>query len=239
MCVLSFWAHLIYLSYVQRPVFSHSAPLFLLFPSSALNLHVGWDLLSVFPPSDVSLFYQLIVSLFSITSPPTCSFCHTSFPYFHLSSLHFLQQWGCPMNNSWALRDDNGKLEVRLCVAGVCGRLADSFQPGGNRKRLFIHIIYVNKMTLLFKVSEWGRVTTNLVAVERQSGDYGSAVTSTVSLNVITSITQSCPGGKWGGHHWGAEDKTRYMKRVARGPDMALCKCMCGQHKFIFVKLCG
>lgn len=71
------------------------------------------------------------------------------------------------MNNSEALRDDNGKLEVRLCVAGVCRRLADSFQPGGNRKRLFIHIIYVNKMTLLFKVSERGRVTTNLDAAGR------------------------------------------------------------------------
>lgn len=100
------------------------------------------------------------------------------------------------MNNSEALRDDNGKLEVRLCVAGVCGRLADSFQPGGNRKRLFIHIIYVNKMTLLFKVSERGRVTTNLVVVERQSDDYGSAVTSIVSPNAITSIAQSCPGRK-------------------------------------------
>lgn len=119
------------------------------------------------PPLMFHFFYQLIVSLFSITSPPTCSFRHTSFPYFHLSSLHFLQRWGCPMNNSEALRDDNGKLEVRLCVAGVCRRLADSFQPGGNRKRLFIHIIYVNKMTLLFKVSERGRVTTNLDAAGR------------------------------------------------------------------------
>lgn len=185
-------------------------------------------------------FYQLIVSLFSITSPPTCSFCHTSFPYFHLSSLHFLQRWGCPMNNSEALRDDNGKLEVRLCVAGVCGRLADSFQPGGNRKRLFIHIIYVNKMTLLFKVSERGRVTTNLVAAGRQSDDYGSAVTSTVSPNAITSIAQSCPGEKKeGAYRGGGGGETRYMKRVARGPDVALCKCMCGHHKSIFVKLCG
>lgn len=100
------------------------------------------------------------------------------------------------MNNSEALRDDNGKLEVRLCVAGVRGRLADSFQPGGNRKRLFIHIIYVNKMTLLFKFSERGRVTTNLVAAGRQSDDYSSAVTSTVSPNAITSIAQSCPGEK-------------------------------------------
>lgn len=74
------------------------------------------------------------------------------------------------MNNSEAL-DDNGKLEVRLCVAGVCGRLADLFQPRGSRKGLFIHIIYVNKMTLLFKVSEHGRVTTNLVAAGRQSDD--------------------------------------------------------------------
>lgn len=88
------------------------------------------------------------------------------------------------MNNSEALRDDNGKLEVRLCVAGVCGRLADSFQPGGTRKGLFIHIIYVNKTTLLFKVSEHGRVTTNLAAAGRQSADYGSAVT-TVSPTAI------------------------------------------------------
>lgn len=83
------------------------------------------------------------------------------------------------MNNSEALRDDNGKLEVRLCVAGVCGRLADSFQPGGTRKGLFIHIIYVNKTTLLLKVSEHGRVTTNLAAAGRQSADYGSAVSPT------------------------------------------------------------
>lgn len=144
------------------------------------------------------------------------------------------------MNNSEALRDDNGKLEVRLCVAGVCGRLADSFQPGGNRKRLFIHIIYVNKMTLLFKVSERRRVTTNLVAAGRRSDDYDSAVTSTVSPGVITSIAQSCPRKKRGGPpRGGAEDKTRYMKRVARGPDVARCKCVCGRHKFIFVKLCG
>lgn len=88
------------------------------------------------------------------------------------------------MNNSEALRDDNGKLEVRLCVAGVCGRLADSFQPGGTRKGLFIHIIYVNKTTPLFKVSEHGRVTTNLAAAGRQSADYGSAVT-TVSPTAI------------------------------------------------------
>lgn len=200
--VLSSWAQLIYLSSAQRPVSTHCAPLFLLFPSLALNLHIGCTC-CLFSSSDVSLFYQLIVSLFSITSPPTCSFCHTSFPYCHLSSLHFLQRWGCPMNNSEALRDDNGKLEVRLCVAGVCGRLADSFQPGGNRKRLFIHRIYVNKMTLLFKVSEQGRVTTNLVAAGRQSDDYSSAVTSTVSPNAITSIAQSCPGEKKGGLPWG------------------------------------
>lgn len=80
------------------------------------------------------------------------------------------------MNNSEALRDDNGKLEVRLCVAGVCGRLADSFQPGGARKGLFSHRIYVNKTTLLFKVSEHARLTTNLAAAGRGSDDEGSAV---------------------------------------------------------------
>lgn len=98
------------------------------------------------------------------------------------------------MNNSEALRDDNGKLEVRLCVAGVCGRLADSFQPGGNRKGLFIHIIYVNRMTLLFKVSEHRRVTTNLTAAGRRSDDYGSAATSTFLPTAVTPIAQDYPG---------------------------------------------
>lgn len=53
-------------------------------------------------------------------------------------------QWGHSMNNSKALQDDNGKLEVRLCVACVCVcvcvRLVDSFGPGGNSKGFFIHI---------------------------------------------------------------------------------------------------
>lgn len=159
MHVLSSWAHLICLSYVQRPVFTHCALLFLVFPSSDLNCHIGCTC-GLFSSSDVSRFYQLIVLLFSIASSPTCSFRYTSFPYFRLSSFYFLQRWSCPMNNSDALRDDNGKLEVRLCVARVCGRLADLFQPGGNRKGLFIHIIYVNKMTLLFEVSEREQVTT-------------------------------------------------------------------------------
>lgn len=182
-------------------------------------------------------FYQLIVSLFSITSPPTCSFCHTSFPYFHLSSLHFLQRWGCPMNNSEALRDDNGKLEVRLCVAGVCGRLADSFQPGGNRKRLFIHIIYVNKMTLLFKVSERGRVTTRedrVMITAQLLHQQFPRMPSRPSLKAVQGEKKRGPTvGEGGG------GETRYMKSVARGPDVALCKCMCGHHKSIFVKLCG
>lgn len=60
------------------------------------------------------------------------------------------------MNNAEALQDDNGKLEVRLFVTCVCVRvrLVDSFQPGGNCKGLFIHINYVNKVTLPLKVAE-------------------------------------------------------------------------------------
>lgn len=99
------------------------------------------------------------------------------------------------MNNSEALQDDNGKLEVRLFVACVCAcvcvRLVDSFQPGGNCKRLFIHISYVNKVTLLFKVAKWGRVTGNLAISGRWSNDYRSVVMSTFSPAAIRAISQS------------------------------------------------
>lgn len=102
------------------------------------------------------------------------------------------------MNNSEALRDDNGKLEARLRVAGVCGRLADSFLPGGTRKGLFIHIIYDNKTALLSKVSEHGRVTPNLAAAGRRSDDYGSAV-PTFSP---TAVEPKQSGGQSGGHFY-------------------------------------
>lgn len=107
------------------------------------------------------------------------------------------------MNNSKALQDDNGKLEVRLCVACVCVcvwvRSVDSFQPGGNCKGLFIHINYVNKVTLLFKVAKWRRVTADLVVSGWWSNDYRSVVMSTLSQTAITAISQSWFLGKFGG----------------------------------------
>lgn len=74
----------------------------------------------------------------------------------------------------------------------VCVRLVDSFQPGGNSKGLFIHINYVNKVTLLFKVRKWGRATADLAVSQRWSNDHGSVVMSTFSPTAIMPISQSC-----------------------------------------------
>lgn len=117
------------------------------------------------------LLFPFSVSLpLSLTVPLHFHF-YTSSPL-----LAFSLQRGHSMNNSEALQDDNGKLEVRLCIAcaRVCVRLVDSFWPGGNCKGLFIHINYVNNLTLLFKVSKWRRVTGNLVISEWWSNDYPS-----------------------------------------------------------------
>lgn len=87
------------------------------------------------------------------------------------------------MNNSKASQDDNGKLEVRLCMACACVRLVASLQPGGDCKGLFIHMNYVNKVTLLFKGLRSGRVTACLAVSGRWSNDYGSVVLSTISTD--------------------------------------------------------
>lgn len=87
------------------------------------------------------------------------------------------------MNNSKALQDDNGKLEVRLCMACACVRLVASFQPGGNCKGHFIHMNYVNKVTLLFKGPRRGRVTACLSVSGRWSNDYRPVVLSTISTD--------------------------------------------------------
>lgn len=175
-----------------------SSPLLSVFrlPSPALRSLTFVPPAVCFPPP---MFHFLSINCFRCfyrPHPPLLFFPSHFISIFPcVSSLHFLQRRGRPMNNSEALRDDNGKLEVRLCVAGVCGRLADSFQPGGTRKGLFIHIIYVNKTTLLFKVSEHGRVTSNLAAAGRRSDDYGSAVATFPPAAIEPSLKKNSREG--------------------------------------------
>lgn len=70
-------------------------------------------------------FNQLIVStvFYHHSLPLTISLSLTLLFHFHFptSPLFTLSlQWRHSMNNSKALQDDNGKLEVRLCVVCVC-----------------------------------------------------------------------------------------------------------------------
>lgn len=161
----------------------------------------------VFSPFPLCADGFLINSLFPLFLSPlipslrfSSSYPPTSFPFFFTSPplFTFSLQRGHSMNNSKALQDDNGKLEVRLCVACVCVcvRLVDSFQPGGNCKGLFIHMNYVNKVTLPFKVAKWGGVTADVVVSGRWSNDYRSVVMSTFSPTAISAISQSCFLGK-------------------------------------------
>lgn len=139
--------HLIYLSFVQKTDFLfpptvlslHFSPYHPLFISSlsdcplfVLTLHLQFAtcVFSFFPLcSDVSLVFFSSILCFR-------TFCHLSFPlsvslsltlplHFHFSTspplFTFSLQWGHSMNNSKALQDDNGKLEVRLCSLCVCG----------------------------------------------------------------------------------------------------------------------
>lgn len=151
--ILHSWAYLIYLFYVV----SHHCGLLTAHDVSSLWLSAFISAFSF--SSVVSLLSSLINKLFPLCFyylfPLSVSLSLTLHFHFSTSPLFTLfQQLRHPMNNSKTLQDDNGKLEVRLCVACECAGLVDSFQPGGNSKRLFIHINYVNKVTLLFKVAK-------------------------------------------------------------------------------------
>lgn len=98
----------------------------LVFPSPSLTLHC---LFSPFCALMFQLFFVFFYQFFSTVFITSNSLS----PFLILLPSHFISisptlllfftlslQWGHSMNNSKALQDDNGKLEVRLCVACVC-----------------------------------------------------------------------------------------------------------------------
>lgn len=118
---------------------STSLPITLyLSPHSLTVRYLSW--LSTFSLPPVFSPFSLCALMFHLFffSSILCfrTFCHLSFPlsvslsltlplHFHFSTspplFTFSLQWGHSMNNSKALQDDNGKLEVRLCSLCVCG----------------------------------------------------------------------------------------------------------------------
>lgn len=121
--------HLIYLSCMQKTVSSHCGlPII-----SYLSLH---SLIALYssclspsfldsPPAfyllSFSPFHQFFVSTVFVTSISlSLSLLPSHFNSIFPPLFTFSLQWGHSMNNSKVLQDDNGKLEVRLCVACVC-----------------------------------------------------------------------------------------------------------------------
>lgn len=258
---------ILYLSCVLKTVSSQCGLSLFLYPSSHLYLWL-FPICLVFPASSLTLRLHFaawvcyfLLSLYVLMAfwSILCFHCfyHLSFPlsvflpltlplHFHFfftspPLFTFSLQWGHSMNNSKALQDDNGKLEVRLCVACVCVcvRLVDSFQPGGNCKGLFIHMNYVNKVTLPFKVAKWGGVTADVVVSGRWSNDYRSVVMSTFSPTAISAISQSCFLGKLSKKEKRRRRQCLYRLKGCcnslRAFDGLLCVLQCAHHNMPFV----